>query len=423
MNEPRPWQRWVRAKLLRSREHFRTIASRVSGWSPGSRIGRWALAAGSLVLVIPVATCALRPERAVEARVAAPTLQVVLADGQREIVVELDGPFVLEDSSGRVVASGTRLAPGRFRAAGAGISLNGRAIPVDRFRVRPTAGSAFRFGERSYPGALRLDGSGGSLRLTNELDVETYLEGVLFSEMPRSFGAEALKAQAVAARSYAYWKILQGRDTLSPTEADQVYGGRPDPRLEREARQILESTRGQVLEHGGKPFCTYYSSTCGGTTSPVSAVFGERRVAPLGGVRCRWCRDAPLYRWERLLPHAELAAVYNLGRTKLGDVERDLDATGRTLEVRLLGDGLQRSFRGLEFRSLWNAGRSRSEQLPSALFHSLSVVRDGLQVRGGGFGHGVGLCQYGCRGLAREGANYGEILATYYPKSRIVQRW
>src|SRR6185436_2980543 len=121
-------------------------------------------------------------------------------------------------------------------------------------------------------GGLRVRrGARGRLEVHNVVDIEEYVAGVLFCEMPATFPTEALKAQAVAARTYARYRLDHGDRLLRATDADQVYGG-ADGRFDQ-ARAIAASTRGTLIEFDGQPICAYFMSTCGGATTDAPRVF------------------------------------------------------------------------------------------------------------------------------------------------------
>src|SRR5262245_9610120 len=166
------------------------------------------------------AACALVTVRCTAPRddSAAPDVQVLLDRGEDEVRVALDGAYVVEDEDGDALAAGERLVDGRIRADGSGLELNGRDFAAKSLTLRPVDDALFRYGGKSYAGDLRVRrGSDGRLELANVIDIEEYLAGVLFSEMPASFPDEALRAQAVAARTYARWRLAHGDPLLRAT--------------------------------------------------------------------------------------------------------------------------------------------------------------------------------------------------------------
>lgn len=353
----------------------------------------------------------------------APAIEVALLSGEELVELSIDGPYEVLDASGQKIAGGARLVRGIARNHGAsGLELNGRKLGAQQVILSPGKGSTVACGGRRYPGDLLLSAAGDrTLSVINRLDFETYLAGVLFAEMPPSFPDEALKAQVIAARSYARWRQQQGDGVLEATQNDQVYRGESDPR----ARRLVAQTRGQVLEFDDRPLPTYFSSTCGGATGSAARVFHGEDLAPLRGKACSFCRASPRYRWTRTLAAQELLARLGLPSSSvLRAIElKDRDAFERPGTIVLSQGRGERRIDSQRFRSLWNQSAPPGEDLPSSFLLRAEVRGDRVHLEGAGFGHGVGMCQYGCQGLAERGQDYRKILAYYYPGSRLVRRW
>jgi stage II sporulation protein D len=305
--------------------------------------------------------------------------------------------------------------------------------------VRPHDPYVFEIDDVPYRGYLRLrvDESGRGFEAVNHVPLESYLFGVVGAEMQSYWEPEALKAQAVASRTYClYIKDRFGRNRtwdVTKSESSQMYGG-----LNAESaiiRQIVTDTAGQVLvcadpEDGRSViFPTYYSSSCGGHTEAAENVFGGKRIASLCGVECRYCADIARrsqYYWkpvrltmtqiskmllDRYPTLEKLEEITDFKITKLG-------YKSRIVRVELIGkNGKTDTLRGEDFRlSIDPTGR----KIRSAIF---VVEREGDTVtfqNGLGFGHGVGLCQCGAQGMARKGKTYEQILDYYFPGSRRI---
>jgi len=163
-----------------------------------------------------------------------------------------------------------------------------------------------------------------------------------------------------------------------------------------------------VLFYGGAPLAAYFHSTCGGHTSSVGAVFGEKEVPPLCGVGCDWCRDSPYYRWKVQIQRSELVRkLAPWGLVYLDSIRPlDVDEGGRPRVLLLNGT---KQVKASEFRRAVGPERIRSM--------AFTAARRGraFEFAGRGWGHGVGLCQWGARGMALAGKSWREILAHYYP--------
>jgi stage II sporulation protein D len=261
-----------------------------------------------------------------------------------------------------------------------------------------------------------LEALDGELAALNVVDLEDYVAGVLYAEMPDRFAVEALRAQAVVTRSYAVYHTLAGRD-LRDDQGSQVYAGLE--RVDATARRVVDSTLGEILTFDGIPLESYFHSTCGGSTSSARAVFGIAAPPPIDrAVRCEDCRTAPNFSWTRRIARSDLDRLYkNALGTALRFVPLDRDDAGRSTRFEIFrsdGKSVDRPIAD-RLRNDFNAGKPLGKQLLSTMVTSVKVDGKNLLVEGRGFGHGVGLCQYGAGGAAARGATYRDILARYYP--------
>jgi len=257
----------------------------------------------------------------------------------------------------------------------------------------------------------------GTLTTVAWLDLEKYLLGVLAGEVPyRRWAPEALKAQAVASRSYALHQMKTRQSEpydVETTEASQVFrpGFGDEPILQR----AVDATRGQVVTSGGKLFPAYFHSTCGGATTGAKRVFPDRTsAATLCGAQCAFCTASPAYQWSWQVDKVELGRRLGLGRPVLA-LETATDATGRAETVRVRYAGGTRTFAGNQFRLLVS-----SRQLKSMRWTRVQDTGTQFLFEGRGFGHGVGMCQYGSDGMARAGYSCEQILGLYYPGGELT---
>ncbi len=297
--------------------------------------------------------------------------------------------------------------------------------------------STFRFQNRSYAGRLVLGlNNDASLLVINKLDVESYLRGVVPAEMPSEDkdNFEAVKAQAVCARTYAVRRMNLRKDQLFDVYSDtrdQVYAGQQAAR--HLADQAIEQTRGSVLMFGDSLAHVYYHSTCGGVTEAGNEVFADRPVPYLPSAEDQVgnafaCRISPKFRWLRrfTLPRIDSLFRQNKNYSLLNRPVTD------TTEIRFNVQVLERSvshrvkklrvdygdsslvLTGYRIRDFFRDESNRA--LPSTLFYVKARGDSVLYFRGGGYGHGVGLCQWGAIGLARKGVKFYDILIhRYFP--------
>lgn len=275
----------------------------------------------------------------------------------------------------------------------------------------PIDATTFSYDGRRYRGTFsrRADGT-----VLSTVPLEAYLYSVVAREMSPSWPAAALQAQAIAARTYVLQRSSPKRDyDVVTSEADQVYGG-----METEspaATAAVDATAGSVLRYGDAFAQLFYSSSCGGhTESSADAWAGGADLPYLRGVVCPWCTASPDYAWTRTVPADAVARAFP-GATVGAPSELAVgatDASGRARELVLTGDAGTATTRGTAFRSA----------LGARVVRSLLIRRIGpgtgpgtFAIEGAGLGHGVGLCQWGARGMAAAGKSADDILNFYFP--------
>jgi len=345
-------------------------------------------------------------------------IQIGVLHGVRALTVKPEGRFFLRDAAGRwqeelmpykkyrVVLEGDDLVFGPYRLQGPA-----RLVPLEP-RATVLAGPG-----RYRASLIFKPAADDRLTVVAEMGVEEYLLGVLPHEMEPGWPQEALKAQAVVARTFAYYHLgkyrKSGFDLTSDTRS-QVYGG---VGAENEAvRRAVAETRGEVLGFRGSLLDVYYHACCGGHTADYGQVWGGGATAPapLRGVKDRYCPKSPLGRWTVLVPKADVLAALQ-SRRMVGGKLKSFRLGRRD------GAGYVRNFLadiGGE-ATVVSAEVFRKEVGPTALrslrLRSAKLRRQGVKFEGTGSGHGVGLCQWGARIQAEAGRGYETILQYYFP--------
>ena len=296
---------------------------------------------------------------------------------------------------------------------------------VDRIRFEPVAlpgdpggGLVTAEGIGTYRGAIEVAATGNGLAVINDVGLQDYLKGI--AEMPPEWPTEALRAQAVAARTYALNQMASSAESpwraagaqICPTQDCQVYEGVANeqrPHAERWSAAV-DDTVGQVLLSKGRPIMAEYSASNGGRSAPGGAPY-LRAVNDPDDAR------SPLGHWQYALPLAALTAMLGVppGLTLTGAARRGgtvvvsaKDATGARSELSVGAE---------DFRSRANAALAAPPGMPAAIPSStFDVHSEGASVviDGHGWGHGVGMSQWGARGKAQRGLSAGDILAAYY---------
>lgn len=380
-----------------------------------------------------------------------PTVRVRIRRGIEHI--RIDGPSRVQvrpvDAPDQQQLLPTPLTLQRIGGQWAGPWGGDTPAPDQTLIIAPLGPRPITLDDTPYPGQLRLVPTGSSASSLNHfdavshVDLETYVAGVTQEELYSHWHPATFFAQAIAARTYAINRLIQhgkGRHfDLESTQASQVYRGRPTHPL---AIQAAADSAGLVLTWRGHAIIAYYSSTCGGVgISPRDAFGASYDIPPLHPKGTRdWCRDSKYYRWgpverdrdqlSKRIRHWGRrldTAVKDLGTLRsLRISERNAhgrptafileDERGRRFQLR--PDSLRRAANFAD-ASAGLPALDRSRQLKSGFFApavegNYVIFRDGR-----GFGHGVGLCQYGAEGMARANYEPPKILAEFYPNAEI----
>jgi stage II sporulation protein D len=280
----------------------------------------------------------------------------------------------------------------------------------------PGSGDLFNFEGRAYRGTFtRLDDG----QIVNVVDLEAYLSSVVPREMSARWPPAALEAQSICARTY----VLQRSDPrrpydLVPSELDQVYEGIASELPSSTA--AVNATTGQVLKFGGAFARVAYSSCCGGHTEAAAEAWGGTPLPYLQGVVCTTCSDSPNYHWATVIALDTVAERYGFILASIGELQdvriTERDPSGRARAFELVAARGSNVVQGGAFRRAIG-----SRALPSLLVTKLQRMssQETLAVEGAGLGHGVGLCQWGARGMALDGRAAYEILAFYFPGASV----
>ncbi len=374
------------------------------------------------------------------------SVRVALLREATGCLLAISQPFdVLDPRSGRVLAAMDHPTPLTVSFAGGVVKFasSERTFDADVLELRPRAAGLVGLqtpeGLHRYRGRLRFVRQSPTTALVlNIVDMEDYLLGVVPAELPADFEPAAQRAQAIAARTFAwYHKRFYGPRQdwdLLATEGSQVYRGANVESRSPEGVKAVHDTRGIVCAYsspeGERIFPAYFSSTCGGGSRISPRRKGEPEYPPLAGnVRCDFCSPSPAYRWpavsipkkqiterlrERYSRIAAIGPIVGLEITERTPLGRPVqvavsDAAGRQVSLdvedfRLTVDPTGRVIKSGHFTPV--------VQKDSILFTD-----------GRGFGHGWGLCQYGANTLAQSGKTASEILSFYYPGCQLVRAY
>ncbi len=375
-----------------------------------------------------------------------PTMRVGLVVGAAQVVVAGQGPIEVIGTTRFSLPAGVEV---RVVSADTRVRLYGHpAEPADELEFRSLDRSRFLLVDgRPYRGALVVYSRDRTIVAVNEVGVEAYLRSVVSAEMgPRTANeSAALEAQAIVSRTYALKNRgrfrSEGYDIRAGT-SDQAYPG-----VERETPlgvSAVENTIGLVVTHRGDLISAFYHSTCGYSTASPSEVFRSVRDVPyLRPVSDRrpsggyYCDISPRFRWSVEWDGTELRDILRSTVPAELGVERDMideirgiriqrrGRSGRVGELRIevgrgeipvYGPDLRRVLQTPERRPLG------STAIEIAVTERLENRVERVRASGAGWGHGVGMCQWGAVARARAGEKAATIIATYFPGTQI-ERW
>lgn len=402
----------------------------------------------SFPFLLLLATLSCQPNLINKRSTKAPDIRVLLAEISQTVPISFHGTFVLyaEEATYELGKKNNRIDLSLLKN-GFKLSNSNRIFSFrgeDIVRLSPQKNSSwFTFKNRSYKGDLLLSlNKTGKIAVVNKLNLEEYLKGVVPAEMPsgNSDYFEALKAQAVCARTYSLKKMLEHKEHSFDVYADvrdQVYAGR-----EAEsplASEALRLTSGDILMYHDTLATVYYNSTCGGMTEAVQNVWPAAPEFPylqpqkdiLGDGFA--CAVSPLYRWERSFSIQELDSLFKrrfntsfLNRavsdtTRLVFKARVLNrsAQGRAQQMQLVYGDTSVVLKRFEIRRFFS--KKNTGTLPS-LFFTLSSNDSTINLSGGGSGHGVGMCQWGALNMSQKGFKYYDILVNKYFKGTYLKK-
>jgi len=331
---------------------------------------------------------------------ASENIRVALADNQRTVT--------LKSPEGLVVEGAPLGGHGEKKVVFGSASVGARVV---RIRSR---GDVTQVNGGSYRGWIELrKKKNGLLLVINELDIEQYLLGVIAAEVPQDWDIEVLKAQAVASRTFAlYQKRTSGKRPyhILATVDGQVYSGRNGER-ENAVRAVRE-TKGIVIVYDGEVIPAFYHASCGGHTEDAAELWGID-VPYLKGVDCE-CQEISRYGlWEKRISATKLAAL--LGRqgyrlNGITGIEMDsITPAGRVRQVAVRHAG------GTVFIPAETLRAAVGYSFLPSVFFEPAMEGNEVVFYGRGLGHGVGLCQWGAKEMARHGSDFRSILSHYYP--------
>jgi stage II sporulation protein D len=314
-------------------------------------------------------------------------LRVAIAQKISQVHLGSSTPAIVSDGNGRKIGE---------------LQTQQGENKVAQLWIKPQPGGYIWIGDRWYRGSVQVIATAKQLVAINHVDLEQYLYSVLGSEMSANYPAEALKAQAVAARTYALYRSQSTSKKLfdvDSTQASQVYRG-----IASEAnttQTAVNDTIGQIVTYDGKPILAAFHAASGGHTENVEDIWSSR-VPYLRGVP-DYDLDIPGNEWTQTFTTSQLSTSLKINGIKTIAPDRTTQF-GSVVSLKILSD-TEKIVAGSQVRT---ALKLRS------LRFTISSTPAGFTFTGRGYGHGLGMSQWGAYNLAQQGMKYSSILAHYY---------
>lgn len=349
-------------------------------------------------------------------------LRVAIEQGANQMKVGSSTDAVLKDLAGHELAKVPAMNAVMAEAKAGHVSIS--QLQTNSLWIEPSAGGYVFIDSKWYRGRTLVVPIGGGLTAVNYVDLEHYLYSVVGGEMPTNWPLEALKAQAVAARSYALYQRQNSANAIfdvGNTTTWQVYDG-----LEKESastRAAVDATQGQVLTYNGQIINAVFHSCAGGYTENVEDVW----VNPLPYLRAVVSpdQDLPGCQWDPInLTTEEFSHDIGYdGEVYAVDVQRN--AHGRVIAMKVSGNAGSKTLKGDEVRddlglrsTLFAVDAQRGRVASTG---NLPAAPIAFRITGSGFGHGLGMSQYGALSLAEQGWNYQQIVLHYYTSTALAK--
>jgi len=297
------------------------------------------------------------------------------------------------------------------------ILLAGAGFKARAMMIKTSSVDEVEINGRVFRGDIELIRHGALLDVINHIGLEDYVKGISVRETSHYWPSEILKAQAIVFRTYALYKMQERSKKDFDLTSDiysQAYGGVSAERYR--INSAVDETKGKVLAYQGKIFPAFYHATCAGHTERASLVWNID-LAPLKGVACAFCQGSPHFSWHYVVSLDEIKAQLVKAGYQLDSIEEiaisGRDESGRIIDLKFSSHKGVLTIPAKDFRNILGPNLIRSTNF------SVSIDDTDAVFEGFGWGHGVGLCQWGGYFKAKEGYKFDAILQYYYPGAKI----
>lgn len=346
-------------------------------------------------------------------------VRVLIVPRAESLSLKVDGPYQIEDSGAKeIIAHGSALKTAVVTYRN-GIVIGKVLSRGSRVFIHSDDSGVITINNRKFRGNVEIIEKDASyLQVVNYIELEDYIKGILYHEVSHYWPIEALKAQAVACRTFALSQMRENAAKDYDVTSDiysQVYGGKASERYR--TNKAVRETKSEILTFAGEVFPAYYHATCGGYTEDASLLWNIN-IAPLKGVPCGFCKGSPHFNWHLVLSQEKIAeALSKIGYSSIGKIKNiailGKDLSGRNKNLKIITDKKDFEISAKDFRNAVGPNVLRSAKFDVELVDGDAVFT------GFGWGHGVGMCQWGAYFMAKQGYDYKQILQYYYPQANV----
>lgn len=346
-------------------------------------------------------------------------VRVLIMQEVESLWIKVPGYYeVIDLADGSNLSSGENLNT-TVTVSKTGILIKGRNSKVSKLLIRPKSNAMVMIDGRHFRGDIELArGLQDRLAVINSIGLEDYIKGISIREISHYWPTQALKAQVIAFRSFALYKMEENKAKDYDVTSDiysQVYSGKAAERYR--INNAVDQTKGIILTYQGKVLPAFYHATCAGNTEDASLLWNID-LAPLKGVTCGFCKESPHYSWHYDLSLQEAQDTLAKEGFKLKGIEGieilGKDKSGRIADLKIISAKKDLKISAKDFRNTLGPNVVKSANF------SVKIIDNDMVFEGLGWGHGVGLCQWGAYFMAKQGYNYEQILKYYYPGCEIT---
>ena len=348
-----------------------------------------------------------------------PVRVAVIIDAS-EISLKINGNYSIYSLPlQKLLAEGKTLNNVKIEPTYSGILMGKEQFKIYGIKIKSDSAADIRINGRIFRGEMDIIRTKNlKLLVINHLDIEDYLKGVLYHEVSHWWPAEALKAQAIASRTFAIYKVIESRSKDYDLRSDvysQVYGGKTSEKYR--TNRAVDASAGKVLIYKNEILPAYFHATCGGHTEDA-ALLWSTSMKPLRGRPCRYCERSPHYHWSKKITLSDIETQLNRSGYKIKGIKAikasARDRSGRVKTVNVIDSLGTEKIPSNKFRLAIGPATIRSTNF------TIRMKKGTVIFKGKGWGHGVGMCQWGAYFMAKRRLKAVDILRFYYPGTKIV---